>query len=70
MHRLDNANSHIARSSAPSGVDTEDPVTNDSKNCIAISIRDHWKVTYLEEEKILCLKSEALRTEPCWSNVE
>ena len=56
--RYDNANSHIARSATPSGVDTEDPVTNNSKNCIAVSIRDHWKVAYLEEDKILRLKNE------------
>ena len=56
--RYDDTNSHIARSATPGGVDTEDPFTNDSKNCIAVGVRDYWKVACLEGEDALCLKSE------------
>ena len=43
--------SHIARSTAPSGVDTEDSFVNVSINCVAVGIRDDWEVANLEEKK-------------------
>ena len=43
--------SYIARSTAPSGVDTEDSFVNVSINCIAVGIRDDRKVANLEENK-------------------
>ena len=42
--------SHIARSTAPSGVDTEDSFVNVSINCVAVGIRDHREVANLEEK--------------------
>ena len=43
--------SHIARSAAPSSVDTKDSVTDVSENSVAFAIWDHWKVANLEKRK-------------------
>ena len=59
-------NAHIARSTAPSGVNTEDPITKPASiNCIAFGIRDHWEVANLEEKKREKLSEESsVKSEP------